>query len=327
MVDVLYGLIYTYYPIAWSTYEYLKAILLAFIILEGVRWINRRLDEIFPWELGPARRFFLQLTSNISFVLLIMTALRIYLVILFGQYEFIRLLDEMVIALTAVVITFIVVSIEMGIFFLQRWQHSLAELERFKKESWQFRFEMLKTQVNPHFLFNSLNTLSSLIFLDQETAHSFIRKLANVYRNVLEYRGRGLITLGEELNALQAYIDLIRVRFEDKLQIDIHIPEDVHQMLVPPIILQMLIENAIKHNVASVKNPLHIKLETEDQYLSVSNNLQLKTSKGYSSRIGLDNICSHYDLVTDKKVIIDDTAHKFVVKIPLLDPEYESVNY
>jgi LytS/YehU family sensor histidine kinase len=300
---------------------------MAYIILEGVRWINRRLDKTHPWEFSPARRFTLQLISNASFVLLITTALRVYIMILFDHYEFIRFLDEWVVASTAVVITFIVVLIELGMFFLQRWRHSLIELERFKKESWQFRFEMLKAQVNPHFLFNSLNTLSSLVFSDQETAHSFIRRLANVYRNVLEYRGRGLISLGEELTALQAYIDLIQLRFDDKLIIEIDIPGEKDETMVPPIILQMLIENAIKHNVASNKSPLKISLNIDGDYLVVTNNLQLKSSKGYSSRIGLDNICSHYDLVTDQRVIIKETKDEFIVKIPLLDPSYESINY
>ena len=216
---------------------------------------------------------------------------------------------------------------ELGIFFLNRWRMSLMEIERFKKQSLQIRYEMLKTQVNTHFLFNSLNTLSSLVYSDQNTAHSFIRKLAKVYRNVLEYRGRGLISINEELNALQSYIDLIKLRFKEKLEINISIEDQWWDYMVPPIIFQMLIENAIKHNVASSKNPLSIWVFVERNYIVFKNSLKLKSSKGYSSKIGLDNICSHYDLVTKRKVVIKETEDHFVVKIPLLDPRYESINH
>ncbi len=327
VVDVLFALLYVEYQLRPHLVEYLKAIAVAFVILESVRWINRRLDERWPWQLNPARRFLIQLLTNIFVVLLMVVGSRFVVAKLVVPPKELILLDEMVVALTVVVITFVLVVIELGMFFLHRWRVSLMEVERFKKQSLQIRYEMLKTQVNPHFLFNSLNTLSSLVYSDQNTAHSFIRKLAKVYRNVLEYRGRGLISINEELHALNSYIDLIQLRFRDKLDLDIQIDEKWEDYMVPPIIFQMLIENAIKHNVASVKNPLSIWVYVEGDYIVFKNTLKLKSSKGYSSKIGLDNICSHYDLVTDKKVIIKETDAFFIVKIPLLDPRYESINH
>lgn len=327
LVDVFFALIYVEYHLRRDPLEYLKAIAVAFVILESVRWVNRRLDEKWPWQGNAAARFLIQLFTNIMVVLVMVVGSRFVVAKLMQPPLELVFLDEMVVALTVIIITFVVVAIELGMFFLHRWRKSLMEVERFKKQSLQIRYEMLKTQVNPHFLFNSLNTLSSLVYSDQNTAHSFIRKLAKVYRNVLEYRGRGLISIHEELHALNSYIDLIQLRFRDKLDLDIQIDDKWRDYMVPPIIFQMLIENAIKHNVASVKNPLSIWVYVEGDYIVFKNTLKLKSSKGYSSKIGLDNICSHYDLVTDKKVTIKETDEFFIVKIPLLDPRYESINH
>lgn len=327
IVDLLFALMYVDYHLEWSNPEYIKAIAVAFVILESVRWINRRLDEKWPWNLNPGQRFLIQLSTNILIVLAMVVGSRFIAFNVLQTGEAMLILDEVVVASIVVVITFVVVIIELGIFFLKRWRKSLMEIERFKKQSLQIRYEMLKTQVNPHFLFNSLNTLSSLVYSDQNTAHSFIRKLAKVYRNVLEYRGRGLISISEELQALNSYVDLIKLRFKEKLDMNINIDAKWGDYMVPPIIFQMLIENAIKHNVASMKNPLNIWVLVEGDYIVFKNTLRLKTSKGYSSKIGLDNICSQYGLVTKKKVLIEENEELFVVKIPLLEPQYDSINY
>lgn len=327
IVDLLFALIYIDYLLIWNNIEYLKAIMVAFVILESVRWVNRRLDEKWPWNLNPGGRFLNQLITNILIVLAMVVGSRFIVFKISNVGGSMVFLDEMVIASTVVAITFVLVTIELGIFFLHRWRKSLMEIERFKKQSLQIRYEMLKTQVNPHFLFNSLNTLSSLVYSDQNTAHSFIRKLATVYRNVLEYREKGLISIEEELQALSSYVDLIELRFKGKLDMEINIEKKWGEYMVPPIIFQMLIENAVKHNVASSKNSLSIWIFVEGDYIVFKNTLKLKTSKGYSSKIGLDNICSQYELVTSKKVIIEETGEFFIVKIPLLEPLYDSINY
>ncbi|MFT7034977.1 MAG: two-component system LytT family sensor kinase [Cyclobacteriaceae bacterium] len=327
IVDLLFALMYVDFHLEWDGSEYLKAITVSFVILESVRWLNRRLDEKWPWYHNPAQRFLIQLSTNILIVLAMVGGSRFILFKVLQTGGTIVILNEIVVASIVVVITFVVVIIELGIFFLNRWRKSLMEIERFKKQSLQIRYEMLKTQVNPHFLFNSLNTLSSLVYSDQNTAHRFIRKLAKVYRNVLEYRGMGLISISEELQALSSYVDLIQLRFKDKLDMDLNIDPKWGDYMVPPIIFQMLIENAIKHNVASIKNPLNIWVFVEEDYIVFKNTLRLKTSKGYSSKIGLDNICSQYELVTNKKVLIEENEAFFIVKIPLLEPQYDSINY
>lgn len=326
-IDLIYSLLYTEQPFSWILSEYIYAIILAFFVLEGIRLINRKLDVYKPWEKGATQRFIYQLSSNTTFAFIIITFFGGYLYEYIGHVHSSRpLFDDIVIITTALTLTTIIVAIELGIYFLRKWRISLSEVERFKKESLEFRHEMLKTQVNPHFLFNSLNTLSSLVYSDPNTAYSFIRKLSNVYRNVLEHRNRGLVSLNEELEAIEPYVDLIRMRFGEKLNIHIDPMEDVLDGQVPPLILQLLIENAIKHNVVSTKYPLTIWVYYEDGHVKIKNTLRLKSSKGYSSKIGLDNIISHYDLVTDKKVKINQTEEFFIVSLPLLSPRYEGIN-
>lgn len=326
-VDFMYSLFYEAYTHRIQVQDYLVAIIIALIILEGVRWINRRLEKYFPWMEHISKRFFSQLFINSLFAVLAVTGLKFLFDHLLGKPDVTPMFDDAVVITTTFSITVLVVSIEMGIYFLNRWRKSMVELERFKKSSLEFRHEMLKTQVNPHFLFNSLNTLSSLVYSDPETAYHFIRQLASVYRNVLEHRNKGLVTLEEELKATSSYIDLMRLRFGDKLnlQFNISVEQNLHQ--VPPLMLQLLIENAIKHNVVSEKYPLSLWVYLEGDQIVIKNSLRLKSSKGYSSKIGLDNICSHYDIVTDKKVVIEQTDEFFTVKIPLLEPDYEGINY
>ncbi|PIB36646.1 hypothetical protein BFP72_15175 [Reichenbachiella sp. 5M10] len=326
-IDIIYSVFYTDLPLKWEPNEYVYAIILAFFVLEGIRWINRRLDRFQPWESGAKSRFIIQLSSNTVYAFAVIAFFGAYLYQFVNEYNSRPLFDDIVVITTALSLTILVVSIELGMFFLNKWKISMIEIERFKKEGLEFRHEMLKTQVNPHFLFNSLNTLSSLVYSDPNTAYSFIRKLSNVYRNVLEHRNKGLVTIKEELEAIESYVELIRMRFGEKLIINIDPMKEVEECQVPPLILQLLIENAIKHNVVSTKYPLSIWVYHERKRIIIKNSLRLKSSKGYSSKIGLDNIISHYDIVTDKNVEIKQTEEYFIVLLPLLSPDYEGIDY
>jgi len=183
------------------------------------------------------------------------------------------------------------------------------------------QFETLKSQVNPHFLFNSLNVLSSLIFIDQEKAAKFVRQLSKVYRYVLDHREMDTISLKEELPFIESYIYLLKTRFDQNLRVEIDIAKDKLQYKVAPMVLQLLVENAIKHNVISKLKPLIVTLSTasNDGFLSVTNNLQLKSSTERSSKIGLTNIRKRYDYLSGKKIEIVNNEESFTVKIPLLD--------
>jgi LytS/YehU family sensor histidine kinase len=171
--------------------------------------------------------------------------------------------------------------------------------------------------VSPHFLFNSLNALTNLVYEDQEKAVKFIKQLSEVYRYVLDTRDKEVVSLTEELKFLESYLFLQRIRFGNKLRVTIDLSGDP---MLAPLALQMLIENAIKHNIISEADPLNIRIFSEDGYLTVENNLQKKSVLGErSSGVGLDNIRKRYEFLTDREVKVLETPVSFVVKLPLLN--------
>lgn len=298
--------------------HYAIVCILAIIVMEGITLINKQLDKCFSWHNNPFKRFLLHfITSTIYTFMAIMTLAHLVSWAYNGQP--INTHDKIIVVTVSVTVITLFQAIDTVIFMLKRWRDSLAEIERFKKESIEFQFEMLKNQVNPHFLFNSLNTLSSLIFTNQETAAEFVRQLAKVYRYVLENHEKELITLYEELTFLSSYCFLIEMRFAPCLHFNINISDNSFNQKIMPMTLQMLIENAIKHNILSQKKPLAINvIITDDDFLEITNNLQPKTHKEYSSGLGLKNIKSRYAYLTSRPVEVTQTEQVFRVRIPLI---------
>jgi hypothetical protein len=180
------------------------------------------------------------------------------------------------------------------------------------------KFESLKNQLDPHFLFNSLNVLTSLIGENPGQAEKFTTKLSKVYRYVLEQKDKDLISLGEELAFARSYMQLLQMRFEDAIKYSI--PERVsnEEYKIVPLSLQLLLENAVKHNVITTQHPLSIEIFEENGYLVVQNNKNPKKSLEKSTKVGLRNIRQRYELVTDQKVVIEDEPSEFRVRLPLL---------
>ena len=218
-------------------------------------------------------------------------------------------------------------AILLGITFIISFGLSLKEFmaekkeivireEKLKTEIIKLEYETLKNQVNPHFLFNSLNALTSLV-ADNDEAVRFIKNLADVYRYVLEQKDKELVELERELSFVSAYLYLHQIRFGKSLEIEIC--KAPSNKMVVPLSVQMLVENAIKHNEISVDAPLKISIGLENGFLIVQNNLQLKSMVSDSSKIGLENIKSRYSYLTDNKVFAGVADEKFVVKIPLMD--------
>jgi PAS domain S-box-containing protein len=194
-----------------------------------------------------------------------------------------------------------------------------TQLLRLQKENLQSQFDMLKQQVNPHFLFNSLNVLTSLIKLDPELAESFTEQLAKVYRYVLENKEKDLVPVNTEMDFLRAYVFLINIRFMDKVHIDIAFDEEKEDRMLLPLSLQILIENAIKHNTFSRKNPLFIRMYIDEkECLVVENNLQSRETGFASTGVGLQNIKNRYSLLTDKTCEFEKTETHFIARLPLL---------
>lgn len=196
------------------------------------------------------------------------------------------------------------------------------EAERFKKQSAEAQFDALRKQVNPHFLFNSFNVLSSLIYQDQETASKFVDQLSKVYRYLLKNQDNKLVKLEEELNFLEAYIYLMKIRFRDNLIIENSITPESRSQYIAPSALQLLIENAIKHNEVSRKSPLAIRLYNNQMgHIVIENNIQLKEQQEESSNVGLNNIVNRYSFLSKENPVIVNSNGKFTVKIPLINVE------
>ena len=187
-----------------------------------------------------------------------------------------------------------------------------------EKESALSQYESLKNQVNPHFLFNSLNALTHLVYEDQDKAAKFIKQLSEVYRYVLDSRDKEVVSLEEELKFLDAYLFLQQIRFGDKLKVNVNFKGSTSS--VAPLALQMLIENAIKHNVISEEEPLSIRLYMERSFLVVENDLHKKNILPDSSGgLGLQNIKRRYEFLSKEKVVVDEGEGKFIVKLPMLE--------
>jgi two-component system, LytTR family, sensor kinase len=215
--------------------------------------------------------------------------------------------------------TIMIIAIYESIYFMHELRHSVEETENLKRENLAAQLNALRTQVNPHFLFNNLNTLSSLIPENPKHAVDFVQQLAKVYRHILEVKDEKSILLKDELEVLNAYTFLLKTRFEKNLEVNINIPPEKMQQKIVPLSLQILMENAIKHNIVSSGKPLQINVFTENGSLVVSNNLQMKNQINESTGIGLDNIRNRYKLISERPVKVTESETNFTVSIPLID--------
>jgi phosphopantetheine adenylyltransferase len=204
-------------------------------------------------------------------------------------------------------------------FLYQNYLHQKVsiELERTKMDNLAAQYELLKQQVNPHFLFNSLNTLKYMVENSDEHSVDFILKLSDFYRFTLESRKLDLIPVSEELKTLEAYIFLQKARFEDGLDISINIDKALYSSSMPPFTLQLLIENCIKHNIVSLEKPLKVRIYSDKEFIIVENKVQLKRTKEASAGVGLENIKQRYLHLVDKKVIVEPGDTLFTIKLPI----------
>ena len=321
-LNVIFSLIYRNHSLVSSLSSYLISIGISFVVIFGLillmKWLNKR----YSWEEAPGNRFYIQVILVVAFVILVVQLIRTTLNLAFYPDGFIRLLDEIIITVYFFVISLLMVFLDMGINLLNKWRYSLVEIERFRNENLAAQFEALRMQVNPHFLFNSLNTLSSLIYQDQDTASNFVRELSTVYRYILEKRKDEVVTLEEEMKFSGSFQYLLELRFKNKLIFNIDVDEPARKMMIVPLTLQILIENAVKHNIVSAKKPLTIDIFVEEnKVLVVSNTLQKKNVDSASTGIGLENIRSRLALLSDREMDVEESDGNYVVRVPLLEKD------
>ena len=195
-----------------------------------------------------------------------------------------------------------------------------------KKENISAQYQALKAQIEPHFLFNSLSVLSSLVYEDADLSSDFILKLSKTLRYIIEKNEVNLVKLSEEMEFLQSYFFLIKTRLDDGVFLVSNLDNDVlNSAYIPPVTLQLLVENAIKHNKYNPKNPLKITINKQGEYILVKNNLNERTTFNETTRLGLKNIRKRFEIISNKHVEVEKTDSEFTVKIPLLNlKDYES---
>lgn len=284
-------------------------------IYEYIEW---KLDQHIPWLLKPNFRFFLSVFLELAAGILILTVINWLFIVVIQKQEINTFFSR-----TSEGLKYLFILIIAGILiihsshFFRSWKQAAVNEEKLKREKLAIEYEALKNQVNPHFLFNSLTALSSLVYKDQEKAVTFIREFSNVFRYVLECREKEVVDFATEKNLLESVSYMNKIRYEDSLQLTINL-SDATDKYVIPMALQMLFENAIKHNSISVNKPLKVEILEENGYVVVKNNLQPKKSGIVSNKIGLENIKSRYKYLTGKDVLIEKSNEEFVVKIPVL---------
>jgi sensor histidine kinase YesM len=298
--------------------EILFVSIITVLLWEGNMQVDIFLDKKIPWITLPKERIIAQIITNLAYTILVLIAsISIINYLKFGAFEvFNPKLREVFIP--TVIITFLVIIIDITNHFLKSWKASLLEVEKYKTESANAQLQNLKNQLNPHFLFNNLSVLTSLVYKNQDKAAEFINELAKVYRYVLDTKNSELVTLQEELDFLNHYIYLQKIRFDDSVSFEIKIEDSIKFDYLLPMCLQMLVENTIKHNETSQANPLKVRIYSQNNFLVIENLIKLRSNDVSSSKTGLKNIEMRYSFYTDEKVIVSNKDEVFKVILPLI---------
>lgn len=282
-------------------------------------WLNRRL----PFETNVRWRIIIQVLGGWSLVK------TIFLIVAYAvtHYFFppvLSLLNKYSILIVGMMIFLVNTIICLGFMashLLNRWQENAVRTAQLEKEKIQVQLDSLKNQISPHFLFNSLSSLDSLIDDNPVLARQFLQQLAKVFRYVLQHKEKSLVTMETELAFIKNYISLLNTRFDGAFIVNYQIDETALSQQIVPVTLQILIENAIKHNIISEASPLTVTVRTQDGYLNVSNPIQRKRQVGTSNGQGLENLKLLYRYLSPNPVKAAETESTFSVQVPLIAGE------
>ncbi|MFD2034305.1 sensor histidine kinase [Belliella marina] len=315
-------------PKCFLTLEGIKGLLPNFIfsfcisscLSFGGSWIEGYFDGKISWIEAPVKRLSLTAISyiiysfSVSVILVVIYITSTNPEVTLNNIGWMRVFRY---ALMATSIALIIITVFIARSWLFEWKNAALEAEKLKSENLASQYQSLKDQLNPHFLFNSLNVLSNLVYESADKSADFIQQLSRIYRYVLDVQQEELVSLEMEIDFAVNYLSLQKIRFEQSLEF--HIDEFQSKgWMIPPLSLQLLLENAIKHNVTSETRPLKIWIEIQNEKLIVKNNFQPKMDKETHSGIGLENISKRYDLLSESAPEIIQTEREFIVKLPLL---------
>lgn len=321
-----------YLPMITKNYHYLLASIvtaniIAILLYKTDSLLNKRL----PWQENLSARLVIGLIKNLAISIgVIFLSGSVLVAIEFDGFDF----DFLWVLYSDTTIKLIIITLMAAILYTLIYfalfsynQYAVVHIDAVKNQRKQLKlqFDALKSQLSPHYLFNSLNTISSLIFKDPYMAEDFIRRLASTYQYILDNNQRRFVTLQEEVEFVKSYNYLLKVRFENNLHLDINLPQNIMQSKMPPLTLQMLVENAVKHNVISKDQPMNIYISAIDNTDIKVTNTKTKVPAHVSSfHVGLENIKKRYSFFTDKAIKIEDSS-RFTVKLPVIKDEYSKI--
>lgn len=301
-----------------SKFSFLYTIGIAFVIWQGNRYLLFTLRSYFNWFNKPVRKI-VALLLAVSFYTIPVSALLLtgwYHVFEKGKVQWDTIFTATLIIMICVVF---ITHVYETVFLVKDSESEMVRNAQLAKAKVQAELETLKNQIDPHFIFNSLNTLSHLIEERPAKAKQFNDNLADVYRYILQNKSRDLVLLQEEITFIKDYFSLLKIRFDKAVALNINMNEALFdQYLIPPISLQVLIENAIKHNEFSDEYPLIITITLTEGQLEVHNRSNKKALRRPSSKIGLQNLNERYKLTTEKSITVNDELKDFIVKLPVL---------
>jgi len=317
-----------YYMIPeWSAEIHALLFFCQFIFLSGIwlmiKALSDYLDTKLPFSQNVSKRLFVQICSSLllfaPLFILLVAAAKPYLPA-FANHQFI--------ALASVLLIVMIILLNLGLsayYFFRQWQQSVEEKATLQVEAAEMgkdksimQYHHLRNQVNPHFLFNTFSSLDGLIQTNPELASEFVRHLSKVYRYVLEHKENEVVSLEAEIDFIKHYVSLLRIRYDNVLEISMDISSSAGEKGIVMVTLQMLIDNAIKHNALQAENPLKISIWDKDDYLHIHNNKQLRKQIETSNRQGLQQLKDLYAYLTKKAVIINDVEKSFEINLPLL---------
>ncbi|GAA4447421.1 hypothetical protein GCM10023189_03830 [Nibrella saemangeumensis] len=309
--------------IHWSRQLVLFAATLLFLNLVWLFHLNfdHYLNRKVPFEQNVRKRVIIQLLVGWSVVKLVLSPIIILLVDeVTPKFPFVlNPLNVITIGVVAFLANLLVALGFIANHFLNRWRENAVRAARLEKEKSQVQYDNLKNQLNPHFLFNSLSSLDGLIEENPALARQFLRQLSKVYRYVLQNKDKELVPLDTELDFIQHYIFLLKTRFDGAFSVIFDIPDHIADKAIVPVTLQILIENAIKHNVINAAHPLTVQISADDRFLRVANVIQRRSRVEASNGLGLSNLKLLYSFLSPKPVDVQDDGERFCVRVPLLE--------
>jgi hypothetical protein len=300
-----------------SLLSLLAGFLIAYPDLLIIQWLNK----IAPWSKNIFKRFPLQLGLTVCIAAIVATCTTLFAnwISVYEDHDVASVIRTNIL-IYAVVNIVVMAVFEGWLLYIERTK-AKQMADSLQTELSQIKFEVLKSQINPHFMFNSLNVLSGLINKDVKKAQQFIDEFSMIYRYVLETIEQPVATLGKELEFTRSYLFLQQIRYGKNLTYAVDIPAGLMDLYLPPLSLQVVLENAMKHNIINEAKPLHIEIGNEGLTLMVKNNIQPKISKGISTGLGLKNLVKRYALISNLEPEFKVETNHYIAKLPLIKME------